>query len=400
MKVLIYTLIYLLLLGFLSLWQGTLSLIKVSEKRKKVPQLVTIQFLIGFLLCGYTLLLHAEIHSYFTNQYVMYGVLLIWCTYSFIIVHRLCKGFGVKKEKQLARRLKPLTTLFQILCTPLTFFVRIPVLNESEEVTEEDIREMIQTSQESGHIEEPQKELFDNVFEFDDTSVEEICTHRSEVVCLYLEDDMNQWKQVIHDNRHTFYPICQEDEDDVVGVLDTRDYFRMDAQNQDYILAHAVDKPLFVLENTKADDCFMEMKKRKYYFAIVIDEYGGMSGIVTLHDIVETILGEMYEEEDEEEPEEIQKLDQNSFRIYGSASLEDVQKELNIPLPVQDYDTFGGYLLSSYGSVPDDGEQFDIHFDHMDVTVKEMKNHRVMETIVNVIQHEEENKDETVAGSD
>ena len=102
----------------------------------------------------------------------------------------------------------------------------------------------------------------------------------------------------------------------------------------------------------------------------------------------------------EEEPEEIQKLDQNSFRIYGSASLEDVQKELNIPLPVQDYDTFGGYLLSSYGSVPDDGEQFDIHFDHMDVTVKEMKNHRVMETIVNVIQHEEENKDETVAGSD
>lgn len=400
MKVLIYTLIYLLLLGFLSLWQGTLSLIKVSEKRKKVPQLVTIQFLIGFLLCGYTLLLHAEIHSYFTNQYVMYGVLLIWCTYSFIIVHRSCKGFGVKKEKQLAHRLKPLTTPFQILCTPLTFFVRIPVLNESEEVTEEDIREMIQTSQESGHIEEPQKELFDNVFEFDDTSVEEICTHRSEVVCLYLEDDMNQWKQVIHDNRHTFYPICQEDEDDVVGVLDTRDYFRMDAQNQDYILAHAVDKPLFVLENTKADDCFMEMKKRKYYFAIVIDEYGGMSGIVTLHDIVETILGEMYEEEDEEEPEEIQKLDQNSFRIYGSASLEDVQKELNIPLPVQDYDTFGGYLLSSYGSVPDDGEQFDIHFDHMDVTVKEMKNHRVMETIVNVIQHEEENKDETVAGSD
>ena len=400
MKVLIYTLIYLLLLGFLSLWQGTLSLIKVSEKRKKVPQLVTIQFLIGFLLCGYTLLLQAKLQPYFTNDYLMYGVLLVWCTYSFIIVHRSCKGFGVKKEKQLARRLKPWTTLFQILCTPLTFFVRIPVLNESEEVTEEDIREMIQTSQESGHIEEPQKELFDNLFEFDDTSVEEICTHRSEVICLYLEDDMDKWKQVIHDNRHTFYPICQEDEDDVVGVLDTRDYFRMDAQNQDYILAHAVDKPLFVLENTKADDCFMEMKKRKYYFAIVIDEYGGMSGIVTLHDIVETILGEMYEEEDEEEPEEIQKLDQNTFRIYGSASLEDVQEALNISLPVQDYDTFGGYLLSSYGSVPDDGEQFDIHFDDMDVTVKEMKNHRVMETIVNVIQNEEENKDETVAGSD
>lgn len=400
MTILVYTLIYILVLAFLSLWQGTLSQKKTSEKRKKLPQLVTIQFLITVTLCLYTLALWFETQTFLVHQGLHILVVLAWAVYSFMIVHRLCKGYGVRKEKELTHGLHLLTHVLQVLCTPLTFFVRIPVLNETEEVTEEDIREMIQTSQESGHMEEPQKELFENVFAFDDTSVEEICTHRNEVICLYLEDDVQKWKQVIHDNRHTFYPVCQEDEDDVIGILDTRDYFRMDQQDQDYILAHALDKPLFVLENTKADDCFLEMKKRKYYFAVVIDEYGGMSGIVTLHDIVETILGEMYEEEDEEEPEEIQKLDDNSFRIYGSASLEDVQEALHIELPIEDYDTFGGYLLGYYGSIPDDGEQFDVHLDTMDVTVKEMKNHRVIETIVNVIKKKEDEEHETTAGSD
>lgn len=398
MKILLFTLAYILLLAFLSLWQGTLSQKRPSEKRKKLPQLVTIQFLITLVLCSYTLILWYETTPLLTQPWLHILIVLACVVYSFLLVHRLCKGYGVQKEKELAHGLHLLTHLLQIVCTPFTFFVRIPVLNETEEVTEEDIREMIQTSQASGHMEEPQKELFDNVFAFDDTSVEEICTHRNEVICLYLEDDMEKWKQIIHDNRHTFYPVCQEDEDDVIGILDTRDYFRMDQQDQDYILAHAVDKPLFVLENTKADDCFLEMKRRKYYFAVVMDEYGGMSGIVTLHDIVETILGEMYEE-DEEEPDEIQQLDANSFRIYGSASLEDVQKALAMELPIEDYDTFGGYLLGHYGSIPDDGEQFDIHFDTMDVTVKEMKNHRVMETIVNVTKKKEEKEHETTTGS-
>ncbi len=399
MTILIGTLIYILILAFLSTWQGTLSQIKTSEKRKKLPQLVTIQFLITLLLCTYTLALWFETETFFSAPEIHLCLVLVWVVYSFIIIHRLCKGYGVRKEKELAHGLNQLTRLLQIICTPFTFFIRIPVLKETEEVTEEDLREMIQTSQESGHLEEPQKELFDNVFAFDDTSVEAICTHRSDVICLYLEDDMEEWKKIIHDNRHTFYPVCKEDEDDVIGILDTRDYFRMNQQDQDYILAHAVDKPLFVLENTKADDCFLEMKKRKYYFAVVMDEYGGMSGIVTLHDIVETILGEMYEEEDEEEPEEIQKLDENSFRIYGSANLLDVQEALDIVLPIEDYDTFGGYILAGYGSIPDDGEQFDVHLKDMDVTVKEMKNHRVMETIVNVIQRKEEKEHETTSGS-
>ena len=394
MILIVCSVFYIILVCVFSYLQGTLNSHSMSEKKKKLPQLVTVQFLLVLTLTGYALIVQNQLAKVLSHHKGYIFVIWILIVYSFIILHRLFKGQGAKKEKESAI---PLMRFLQILFTPFTFFIRIPVFNETPEVTEEDILEMIQTSQKTGHMEEPQKELFENVFEFDDTSVEEICTHRSEVVCLFLDDPMEKWQKIIHDNRHTFYPVCQEDEDDVIGILDTRDYFRIDNLEQDHVLAHAMDKPLFVLENTKADECFKEMKKRKYYFAVVIDEYGGMSGIVTLHDIVETILGEMYEE-DEEEPEEIQVLDSNSYRIYGSCSLEDVQEALHIELPTEDYDTFGGYILGCNGSIPDDGEQFDLHLEQMDITVKEIKNHRVLETIVNV-KKKEETKNETITGN-
>ena len=331
MTLILGTLLYVVLLGMFSIFQGTLNSNQNAKKRKRMPQIVTMQFLEVLVTIGYSLFLWESIHSDEGRWIGPLIITLAFVTYSFVIIHRFCKGLGVRQEKSLTPRIGFLLRFLHLICTPLTFFIRIPVLNETEEVTEEDIREMINTSQKGGHLEEPQKELFENVFAFDDTSVEEICTHRNEVVCLYLEDDMKTWNEIIQKNRHTFYPICQEDSDDIMGVLDTRDYFRMDIRDREQILAHAMDKPLFILENTKADDCFMEMKKRKYYFAIVIDEYGGMSGIVTLHDIVETILGEMYEEEDEEDPEEIQILGDQTYRIYGFANLEEVQDTLGIP---------------------------------------------------------------------
>ena len=116
----------------------------------------------------------------------------------------------------------------QALFTPFTFFLRFEVEKEQEDYSEEDIYEVIN----SGGVEPSQKEFIENLFEFDDTPVEEICTHRSEVVCLYLNDDKETWKKTILENRHTLYPVCDEDNDDVVGILDTRDYFRLDSIEQ------------------------------------------------------------------------------------------------------------------------------------------------------------------------
>lgn len=279
----------------------------------------------------------------------------------------------------------------QTLCTPFTFFLRFEVKKEQEDYSEEDIYEVIN----SGGVEPSQKEFIENLFEFDDTPVEEICTHRSEVVCLYLNDDKETWKKTILENRHTLYPVCDEDNDDVVGILDTRDYFRLDSIEQDNVINKAMDQPFFISQNMKADVLLKEMKIKKVYFAVLLDEYGGMTGIVTLHDIIETLLGEIQEDDDIEEPDPIQQIDADQFRIYGQADIEDVEKALGISLEDEDCDTFGGYILNHYGQIPDEGSHFKVNLDLMDVYVKEVKNHRIGQTIVQIKRNEEEKQNES-----
>lgn len=279
----------------------------------------------------------------------------------------------------------------QSLFTPFTFFLRFEVEKEQEDYSEEDIYEVIN----GGGVEPSQKEFIENLFEFDDTPVEEICTHRSEVVCLYLNDDKETWKKTILENRHTLYPVCDEDNDDVVGILDTRDYFRLDSIEQDNVINKAMDQPFFISQNMKADVLLKEMKIKKVYFAVLLDEYGGMTGIVTLHDIIETLLGEIQEDDDIEEPDPIQQIDSDQFRIYGQADIEDVEKALGISLENEDCDTFGGYILNHYGQIPDEGSHFKVSLDLMDVYVKEVKNHRIGQTIVQIKRKEEGNQHES-----
>ena len=279
----------------------------------------------------------------------------------------------------------------QSLFTPFTFFLRFQVEKEQEDYSEEDIYEVIN----GGGVEPSQKEFIENLFEFDDTPVEEICTHRSEVVCLYLNDDKETWKKTILENRHTLYPVCDEDNDDVVGILDTRDYFRLDSIEQDNVINKAMDQPFFISQNMKADVLLKEMKIKKVYFAVLLDEYGGMTGIVTLHDIIETLLGEIQEDDDIEEPDPIQQIDSDQFRIYGQADIEDVEKALGISLEDEDCDTFGGYILNHYGQIPDEGSHFKVSLDLMDVYVKEVKNHRIRQTIVQIKRKEEGNQHES-----
>lgn len=279
----------------------------------------------------------------------------------------------------------------QSLFTPFTFFLRFEVEKEQEDYSEEDIYEVIN----GGGVEPSQKEFIENLFEFDDTPVEEICTHRSEVVCLYLNDDKETWKKTILENRHTLYPVCDEDNDDVVGILDTRDYFRLDSIEQDNVINKAMDQPFFISQNMKADVLLKEMKIKKVYFAVLLDEYGGMTGIVTLHDIIETLLGEIQEDDDIDEPDPIQQIDADQFRIYGQADIEDVEKALGISLEDEDCDTFGGYILNHYGQIPDEGSHFKVSLDVMDVYVKEVKNHRIGQTIVQIKRKEEGNQHES-----
>lgn len=322
---------------------------------------------------------------------LLYVVVLL-LVYAYILLSDLLpRKFANAHLDKFEKTFMSIAKGIQSLFTPFTFFLRFEVEKEQEDYSEEDIYEVIN----GGGVEPSQKEFIENLFEFDDTPVEEICTHRSEVVCLYLNDDKETWKKTILENRHTLYPVCDEDNDDVVGILDTRDYFRLDSIEQDNVINKAMDQPFFISQNMKADVLLKEMKIKKVYFAVLLDEYGGMTGIVTLHDIIETLLGEIQEDDDIDEPDPIQQIDSDQFRIYGQADIEDVEKALGISLEDEDCDTFGGYILNHYGQIPDEGSHFKVSLDLMDVYVKEVKNHRIGQTIVQIKRKEEGNRHES-----
>lgn len=322
---------------------------------------------------------------------LLYVVVLLLVYVYILLSDLLPRKFANAHSDKFEKTFMSIAKGIQSLFTPFTFFLRFEVEKEQEDYSEEDIYEVIN----GGGVEPSQKEFIENLFEFDDTPVEEICTHRSEVVCLYLNDDKETWKKTILENRHTLYPVCDEDNDDVVGILDTRDYFRLDSIEQDNVINKAMDQPFFISQNMKADVLLKEMKIKKVYFAVLLDEYGGMTGIVTLHDIIETLLGEIQEDDDIEEPDPIQQIDSDQFRIYGQADIEDVEKALGISLEDEDCDTFGGYILNHYGQIPDEGSHFKVSLDLMDVYVKEVKNHRIGQTIVQIKRKEEGKQNES-----
>ena len=260
---------------------------------------------------------------------------------------------------------------------------------EEEEVTEEEIRMMVDAGSEKGTIDTEEKEMIQNVFEFDDIPVDEICTHRTDVALLWADDGLEEWEKTIHESRHSLFPVCGESVDDILGILGAKDYFRLKGCSKDEIMAQAIRPAYFVPENLKAALLFRNMKKSGNYFAVVLDEYGGMNGIITLRDLIEQLVGDLTEEDEEEKPDEIQQISDNVWNIQGVTPLDDVEEALHIKLPVDDYDTFGGYIFGNLGSIPADGSQFELEVDGLHIKVIEVKEHRIEGTVVEVLPKEE-----------
>lgn len=145
--------------------------------------------------------------------------------------------------------------------------------------------------------EEEESEIIQNVFELDDISIEKICTHRRNVISLSMTDSIEKWEEIIYQSRHTYYPIYGESKEDIIAILNTKEYFREKNRDKSYILNHASEEPYFVPENMKANILLKNMKQKRIYFAVLLDEYGGLSGIITLHDLIEELVGEIEEEE-------------------------------------------------------------------------------------------------------
>ena len=225
-------------------------------------------------------------------------ITLILSYFNLVFGELVPKRLAMKKAESMALGMAGLLYTVSKVCKPLVWLLTISTngilrlmgLNPDEEddkVSEEEIRMLLMEGNEQGIIQETESEIIQNVFEFDDISVEEICTHRRDVVALYMDDTEEEWAKVIHDNRHTYYPICGKDLDDVIAVLDTKDYFRLENKSREYLLAKAADQAFFIPETMKANLLFRKMKESRTYFAVILDEYGGLCGIITLHDLWE-----------------------------------------------------------------------------------------------------------------
>ncbi len=303
------------------------------------------------------------------------------------------KRIAMKKTESLSLALaSPLYTISKIF-TPLVFLLTVStngVLrllgidpNESEEqVTEEEIRMMLSEGSQQGTIDQSETEMIQNVFDFNDISVEQICTHRIDVTSLDINDSLETWQGIIFESRHTFYPVYKENTDNIVGILNTKDYFRMENKSKEEIINHAIDKPWFVPENMKANVLFQNMKTSRKYIAVLIDEYGGMSGLITLHDLIEALVGDLYELEDAVQSPDILQIGENSWEIQGSADLEDVAEALGIELPTEDFDTYNGYVCDVIGRVPANGETFSCETEDLSIQVHSVVNHRIGDSTV------------------
>ncbi|MBP3806318.1 MAG: HlyC/CorC family transporter [Oribacterium sp.] len=306
-----------------------------------------------------------------------------------LVPKRLAQAYTEKIALSLAPVLQFASVLFRpfvwLLTVSTNTVMKLMGINPEDiedKVSEEDIIMMLDEGTENGTIEHQENEMIQNVFEFNDLTVEDVCTHRTDVAMLYYEDSDEVWRKTIYNNRFANYPICGEDDDDVIGILDTKDYFRLEDQSRDSIMKNAVDKPFFVSQNMKVSDLFQTMKRERKYYAVVIDEYGGMTGIVSMHDLIEALVGDLQEEDDLPEPEPIEAIGENEWIILGIADLEDVNEALKIDIPTEDADTFGGYIMGIIGTVPDDGSSFHLDTDTLEIDVAYIKNHRIGKTIV------------------
>ena len=262
---------------------------------------------------------------------------------------------------------------------------------EEEEVTEEEIRMMVSQSLSQGQIEQDENAMIQNIFDFNDVTLDEICTHRKDVTGLDLEDDLDVWDEKINQTSYDCYPVYKESQDQIMGVLDAKKYLRMANRTKEEVLKKTVLKPLFVLEGMKADHLLLKMKQTKTTFAIVLDEYGGFVGVVTLKDLLVLLVEDLEEEGHSNESEGIVLLEDHTWRIQGDAMVEDVNKILGLQLSDEEYDTFSGYVLDALGgTLPDSNECFDIKTEDMMIKARMGNDHRVEEAIVQILEKEEQ----------
>lgn len=273
-----------------------------------------------------------------------------------------------------------LSILFHPLIVFLNFIPRLTASFKSKSrLTEEDLMTFVEVVKEEGEIKEEEKELIENIFEFDDTSVSEVMRPRADMFVIDIDEDVDV-SQILKSG-FTRIPVIRGDIDHVIGILNVKDLFIQHiSANGDINIPSIITKPYFVPENKKLDSLFQAFQNRKQHMAIVVDEHGGVSGLITLEDALEEIVGEIVDETDKAEPE-IVKVKTGEWLVPGKSEIDEVNEKIPMAIPEsKDYDTFSGYVLNTIERIPREKEQ--IAIGKFLVTVNAMEGNRISEYIV------------------
>jgi len=320
-------------------------------------------------------------------------ITLILSYFTLVLGELVPKRIAMRKAEQLALAISgvvyfiskifaPLVSLLTVSTNGFLRLLGIDPYAVDDQITEEEIRMMVDEGSEKGAIDFSEKEMIQNIFEFDDKTAEDIMTHRTDVSLLWLDESVEQWEKTIFETRHSVYPVCDETTDNVIGILKVKDYFRIKEKTRENIIA-AIKPAYFVPETVRADLLFRNMKKDRKHFAIVLDEYGGMNGIITMNNLLEELVGDLEDDASiPEEPPMIERVDSKTWKVQGAAPLSMVSEQLGVLLPEEDYDTFGGLVFGLLGYIPDDGATPELEEYGLTIKVIDIKDHQLEKAMV------------------
>lgn len=270
-----------------------------------------------------------------------------------------------------------------------------PNANE-EEVTEEEILMMVDVGEEKGVIENSQREMINNIFEFDDMDAGDIMTHRTDMAAVEVDDPLEEVVKISIEEGFSRIPVYEEDPDNIIGIAYVKDFLQFVGRKvpTNKTLREFMREAYYIPETKRCGELFKEMSERHVQMAVVVDEYGGTAGIVTLEDILESIVGNIQDEYDNED-EEISQINDTTFTIDGTTDLDEVDELVGLTLPEGDYDTLGGFIISLLGFLPKDGENNEVEFENIRFTVLNVEERRIGKVRVEVLPRSNEEQDDS-----
>ena len=250
--------------------------------------------------------------------------------------------------------------------------------NDEESVTEEEIKMMVDQGEEKGTIEEEEKELINNVFEFNDITVSEIMTHRKDIFAVDVNISNEELMQEIskEEYRYSRIPVFDETIDEIKGILYVKDILK-NINKKSFKVKNIMKDAYFVSQNRLINEVFKELQKNKKQIAIIVDEYGGTAGLVTMEDIIEELVGDIFDEYDKVE-EQFEEIDENTYMLSGNMTIYDVNKLLNANIPEGDYDTISGFLQEKLGRIPEEKENPIIDTENVTYKIEEYEDKRII----------------------